>query len=122
MQQQRQRERSMRRVCAGLLGLTLVVCTQAAAAPATVEEWDSNDSLRTLLAGLIVYHDLMIPLGLVPEPVINTAAETIEASTNILLKAFPPVFEPPPDVGPLMPNSPDQCTYAFVAPQPEAEF
>jgi formylglycine-generating enzyme required for sulfatase activity len=89
-------------------------------APAQVIEDDGV--LKGLMVTSIVAHDVAIPAGLIPSFTINYIAESTEFGANLLLKAYRPLFEPPGDLAPLMPNTPDQCGYKFVLPRAEAEF
>jgi hypothetical protein len=70
-----------------------------------------NDEIKRRGVAQVVVHDLSIPVGLLPFPAIQYAAEAVEMGSNITLKALPPLLEAPP--GKTVEPAPGECTYSF---------
>ncbi len=83
---------------------------------------EDNDALHAVMVSTIIAHDLAIPFGFVPEPTTKTIANTTQLELELFLKGLRPILEPPPDIPPLMPNTPDRCSFKFVLPQAETAF
>jgi hypothetical protein len=84
----------------------------------------SNDALRKALIGTVITHDVAIPVGLLPFPAIQLAAEATEFSANLALKNFRPWLTAPPDMSrfPGDDNDSDLCSYQFYLPSASAEY
>ncbi len=107
---------------AKVLSAALAVAVALAPWPAGAQAIENDDVLKGLMVTSIIAHDVAIPAGLIPSILINYTAESTEFAANLLLKTYRPLFTPPADLAPLMPNTPDQCGYKFVLPRAEAEF
>ena len=71
----------------------------------------SNDQIQRRGIAQVATHDLSIPVGLLPFPAIQYAAEAVEMGANITLKALPPKLSAP--AGKRVEPPPGECTYSF---------
>ena len=84
----------------------------------------NDEQLRKAIIGTVITHDLAIPVGLLPFPAVQLAAEATEFSANLALKGFRPWLKAPPAISrsPGDDHDGDLCSYQFRLPAANAEY
>lgn len=98
-------------------GITLTV------APGARSQQLDDDQLLGFLIATIVTHDVAIPIGLLPFPAVQLAAEATQFSANLVLKGYRPWLKPPDGLEVFPGNAgADACSYTFTLPNAEANY
>jgi len=103
--------------CIALVFLFIAVSTGR---PGHAVELSDKQLLPAMIA-TVVPLDVAIPVGLLPFPVTQLAAEATEFSANLALKAYRPLLNVP---GPIfrLPNADGGCSYSFALPSAQANY
>jgi formylglycine-generating enzyme required for sulfatase activity len=108
-----------RRIGAVALVFGLLAPGRGAAQPGQQLE---DDPLLAAMVGTLLLHNSAMVAGLFLDPTASFFAEVSGFGASLVLKGYRPLLVAPPDVGPLLPNRPDQCGYSFVLPRARSEL